>query len=191
MKRDLDLKKIYILLSKTGTFPSKMIHFFKGGEFTHTSISLEPRTDRFFSYARRKLNNTLIAGFIIEDIHTGVFARYPNCSCKLFSIDISDEAYKSIQQEISKYMEFYEKAKYNFLGIFTSIFGRSVKRDMKHTCSQFVATLLEKSNALELPKKADRMLPNDFMKIKGINLLYSGILDNCVIPKEKNLAQTK
>lgn len=175
------MKRIYILLSRTGTVPSRFIHYFKGGEFTHTSLSLEPRTDRFFSYARRKLNNTLIAGFIIEDIHKGVFSRYPNCSCKLFELEITDEAYSKIQEILVTYMENYEKAKYSFVGMFTSIFGSSVKRPLKHTCSQFIATLLEESNAAVLPKKAEAMLPNDFMEIENIKLIYQGILDNCSI----------
>lgn len=175
------MKKIYILLSRTGTVPSKVIHWFKGGEFTHTSISLEPRTDHFFSFARRKLNNTLIAGFIVEDIHKGVFARYPNCHCKLFELEISEDAYEKILDIIKHYMELYEKATYNFLGMFTAIFGISIKRNLKHTCSQFVATLLESSQAVELPKKSQSMLPNDFMKIPNIKLLYEGLLKNCQI----------
>ena len=182
------MKKIYILLSRTGTVPSRVIHWFKGGDFTHTSISLEPRTDRFFSYARRKLNNTLIAGFIVEDIHKGVFSFYPNCKCRVYELEISDEAYKSIQNQIAYYMEFYEKAKYNFFGLFTAIFGVSTKNALRHTCSQFVATILDESGAVKLPKKAAAMLPNDFMEIENIKLVYDGILTDCVIiPSETHI----
>lgn len=178
------MKKIYILLSKTGTIPSRMIHLFKGGKFTHASLSIEPRTDRFFSYARRKLHNTFIAGFIIENIHKGVFSRYPNCKCRLYSLDVNDEAYEIMEKKIAFFMEHYEKATYNFSGFFTMIFGKSAKRQLKHTCAQFVATLLESSNAAKLPKSPQSMLPNDFMNIENIELIYEGIIDQCAIPDE-------
>ena len=171
------------MLTRTGTVPSRVIHALKEGNYTHTSISLEPRTDRFFSYARRRLNNTLIAGFVVENIHTGVFARYPKCQCKVFSIEISDESYENIQKQIEIHMELYEKSTYNILGMLTSIFGSSVTRPLKHTCSQFVATLLEKSSAVKLPKKPRAMLPNDFNKLENISVVYEGLLNECVIPK--------
>ena len=180
------MKKIYILLAKTRTLPSRMIHFIKGVEFTHASLATEPRTDRFFSYARRKLNNTLVAGFVIEDIHKGVFSRYPNCNCRLYSLNVEDEAYENIEKQLTFFMENYEKATYNFSALFTMLFGKSAKRPLKHTCAQFVATLLENSNAAKLPKSPQSILPSDFINIENIELLYEGPLARCVIPDTVN-----
>ena len=175
------MKKIYILLSRTGTLPSKMIHAIKGGSYTHTSIALEARTDRFFSYARRKLNNILVGGFIVEDIHKGVFSRYPNNQCALYSLEIDEKAYDSIQSQIGYYMENYEKATYNISGLLTMIFGKAMKRELKYTCSQFVAKLLEHSNATKLPKSSQTMLPDDFLSLQGIRLVYKGTLGKCSV----------
>ncbi len=175
------MKKIYILLTKTGTVPARMIHFFKGGTFTHTSLSMTPSVDHFYSYARRKINNPLNAGLIIENIHTEVFAQYPSCHCALYCINVSDEAYAKMQNEIKFYFKNYKKAKYNFLGLIPLALGIKIRRKFRLTCSQFVALILEKSDEIELPKDPYLMLPNDFSDISGVELVYNGILKNCKI----------
>lgn len=177
--KEYHLKQIYILLSKTETLPSRLIHRTTGGSFTHTSLALTPKTNRFFSYARRTLNNPLNAGLIVEDIHALVFARYPNCHCALYTIEISDEAYEKIKQFISLYLQNYKKAKYNFFGVIPLRFGIRIQRRWRLVCSQFVAIALQESGEIELPKDPYLMLPNDFPQIKGVKKIYDGILKDC------------
>ncbi len=175
------MKDIYILLTRTGTIPAKIIHVFKGGTFTHTSLSLTPSTDCLYSYARRKINNPLVAGFIIENIHTEVFARYPDCHCALYRLFVSDEAYARMQNEITHYKNNYKKAKYNFIGMIPLALGIKIRRKYRLTCSQFVALVLERSKEIELPKDAYLMCPNDFPKINGIEVIYDGKLKDCKV----------
>lgn len=176
------MKQVYILLSRTGTLPSKLIYRITSGAFTHTSFALLPKTDRFYSYARRKLNNPLCAGLIEENIHTDVFARYPNCHCSLFSLSVSEEGYSKIKKELEKYLKNYPRATYNFLGMLPIRLGIPVRRRFKLTCSQFVALMLDASGEVSLPKDPYIMLPDDFLKIKNIKKLYEGKLTNCVFP---------
>lgn len=182
------MKKIYILLSRTGTLPSRFIHTFTRGDFTHTSLALTPQTDRFYSYARRKLRNLFNAGIIIENIHDFVFARYPNCRCALFSLEVSDEAYEKMEGSVKELLENYEKATYNFLGAIPMRMGIRIPRKYKLVCSQFVARVLESSGEIELPKDPYLMLPNDFPKIKAIQKIYEGPIKHCrfaVTPPKK------
>ena len=176
------MKKIYILLSKTGTVPARVIHKVKGGKFAHTSLSLTPSTDCFYSFARRRIHNPFIAGFITENIHTRVFAKYPNCHCALYTLDVTDKAYDKIKAEITKFSNNYKKAKYNFLGILPLAFGIKIKRKFRLTCSQFVALMIAKSGEIKLPKDPYLMLPNDFMDIEDIKLVYEGALKDCKVP---------
>lgn len=178
------MKKIYILLTRTGTVPAKIIHFFKGGTFTHTSLSLTPATDRLYSYARRKINNPLKAGLIVENIHTEVFALYPDCHCALYCLTVSDEAYEKMQREITFFFDNYKKAKYNFFGMIPLALGIRIRRKFRLTCSQFVARILESSREIELPKDPYLMLPNDFSDISGIKLLYDGRLASCTVDED-------
>ncbi len=175
------MKDIYILLTRTGTVPARVIHVFKGGTFTHTSLSMTPSTDCLYSYARRKMNNPFVAGLITENIHTEIFAMYPNCHCALYKLSVSDEAYERMTHEITHYMNNYKKAKYNFLGLLPLALGIKIRRKFRLTCSQFVAIILDKSREIELPKDPYVMLPNDFKDINGMELIYDGILKDCKI----------
>ena len=75
-KRDKKEKKyVYILLTRTETVPSKVIHFFKRMPYVHVSIALDEELDELYSFARKKINNPFRCGFIDEDITTGIFGR--------------------------------------------------------------------------------------------------------------------
>ena len=173
------MKKIYFLLSRTDTVPARVIRFFKGGKFSHTSLMLTEDTSTLYSYARRRLHNFLIAGFRVENIHTEVFGMYPHANCALYELTISDCAYKKICDEIEKYFANYNKAKYNFLGVIPLSFGIKFKRDYKLTCSQFVALMLHTCGEVTLPKDPYLMLPNDFMSISQAKKIYEGPLKDC------------
>ena len=168
--------------------PAKVIHFFKGGTFTHTSLSLTPDTNRLYSYARRKINNPFVAGLITENIHTEVFAMYPECHCALYALEVSDQAYEKMNEQITFYFDNYKKAKYNFLGMIPLAFGIRIRRKFRLTCSQFVALVLESAAEIELPKDPYLMLPNDFPLIPGIELVYDGVLKECSVDASTYIA---
>ena len=178
-QEETTVKQVYILLSRTGTVPSYLIHKMTPGTFTHTSLALTPETDRFYSYARRTLHNPLNAGIILEDIHDFVFAQYPNCHCALFALEVSDEGYERIRARIEHYLQHYKKAKYNFLGIVPLRMGIRIPRKFRLVCSQFVAVALSAAEELALPKDPYLMLPNDFPKIETIRKIYEGPLKDC------------
>ena len=172
-------------MTKTGTVPARIIHAIKGGTFAHTSLSLTPSTDNFYSYARRKIKNPLKAGFIIENIHTDVFALYPDCHSAVYSLSVSDEAYEKMKEKVNFFCDNYKKATYNFIGLFAMAFDIKVKRKMKFTCSQFVAMILNSSEEITLPKDPYLMLPDDFINIDGVELIYDGVLKDCTIPDDE------
>lgn len=180
------MKKIYVLLSRTDTVPARVIRKFARGEFSHTSVSLLPRTDCFYSYARRHINNPMFAGFISENIHTKVFARYPHAHCAVLSIEVTDEGYERAKKLIRYFRYHRKEATYNFLGAATVKMGLTLKRKYKYTCSQFVAFLLHYTGDVKLPKDPYLMLPNDFLKIKEATVIYDGELKDCIIKDQKD-----
>ena len=99
------MKQIYLLFSKTQTLPSRLIFAIKGGKFTHVSLSLLPDTNEFYSYARRKIHNPLIGGFIVENIHSGIMARYPDSICSIYSLEVTDEIYENIEGVVLRLKE--------------------------------------------------------------------------------------
>lgn len=174
-----ETKRVFILLSRTETVPARVIRKLKGDGYSHVSLAIEPSTDKFYSFARRRIHNPLIAGFVVENIHDGVFGNYPDCKSALYSLEVSEEAYQSISQTINHFITNYEKSKYSFIGMFALAFGIKIKLKNKFTCSQFVANTLKNANAVSFPKDPCLMLPNDFSKMPDLHLIYEGPLKNC------------
>jgi hypothetical protein len=176
------VKKLYVLLSRTDTVPARVIRGVTGSTYSHTSLSLYPRTDHFYSYARRHINLPIFAGFISENIHTKVFARYPNSPALLLSIEVSDESYEKAKKLISYFRRHKKEATYNFWGAYAMPLGLPLKRMNKFTCSQFVAFVLYYSGAIELPKDPYLMMPDDFREIEGATVIYKGKLKDLKYP---------
>ena len=173
------MKQVYVLLAKTATVTSRLVHIFTHGTYTHASLALTPETDMFYSYARRRLYNFLIGGIIVEDVNSFVFARFPECNCALFEIDVSDEDYERIKAQVDLCMDNYKKATYRFIGAFLMRLGIVWRRRLKFTCSQFVAVCLSKAEGIKLPKDPYLMMPHDFPQIQGIRKIYDGKIKDC------------
>lgn len=172
------MKKVYVILSCTGTGPSNLIKLATKAEFTHSSIAITPNRHNLYSFARRRLHNIFIAGFFHEDVDKFVFAKYPNAPCAVYEIKVSDEGYNKIASKLISFDKKYKKHKYSFIGALTTQFG--IKRNLKYryTCAQFVASMLCASEEITLPKHPSLMKPMDFTYIPEANLIYYGKLKN-------------
>jgi hypothetical protein len=177
------VKKFYILLSRTNTVPARVIRKVTKSTYSHTSFSIYARTDHFYSYARRHVDLPIFARFVSENIHTKVFARYPNAPCILYSLEVSDESYEKAKKLIRYFRANKKLATYNFLGAYMMPLGIPLKRMNKFTCSQFVAFVLHYSKAAKLPRDPYLMMPDDFRNIEGIKVEYEGLLKDCKITK--------
>lgn len=169
-------KKVYVILSRSGTYPSRLIKLFTGGEFTHSSIAIAPCKHRLYSFGRKKMNNFFIGGFLREDVDKFLFAKFPDTPCAVYVIALSENGYKLLSSQLKCYKEKCQKYKYNFAGLATTQFG--IKRELKYryTCAQFVASLLEETGEVSLPKHRSLMKPMDFTRIPEARLIYKGKL---------------
>ncbi len=178
------MKKLYILLTRTNTVPARFIRAFTPGEFSHVSIAFSPRNDRFYSYARRKINNPAIAGLVSESINKNVFAKYPDTHCAVYSVNVSDEGYERAKDFVRYLRAHRNQATYSFIGAAAMKARIKVKRKYKFTCSQFVGYVLDYTRDVELPKDPYLMLPSDFQNLANSELVFDGLLKDCVIPKQ-------
>ena len=170
-------QKIYIMLSYTGTIPSKIIKWRTGNKFSHTSISLDDNLDNMYSFARKGIYNPLNAGFIKEDIRNGVFKRKPKTEIAVFGLDVTTEQYNGISKVIDEFVSIKNKVKYNFMALSTMIFFEYKKEvTNKYFCSGFVATVLKTNNINLFNKDSCIVFPQDFyepLKNTG-ELIYEG-----------------
>ena len=61
------MKKIYILLMHTNTYPSKFVKFMTKYKYSHVALSLDKNCNTLYSFGRKKPNTIIDGGFSIEN----------------------------------------------------------------------------------------------------------------------------
>lgn len=65
---------------------------------------------------------------------------------------------------------------YFLRGLFFCCLGMEAHRENHYFCSQFVAELLSYAGVPGIPKPPSLMTPLDFLKIPGLDRIYTGVL---------------
>ena len=169
-------KKVYILLTDTGTLLSKAIKWFTNTPYNHVSIVFDDELDEIYSFGRKYPQNPLIAGFIKEDVYFGTYRYFHNTRCLLSKIEVSPKEYDAIKKVIQSFKNHHEMYSYNLLGLFGVVVDHPINQRNKYFCSQFVAEVFEKGGLKlwELPPAL--VTPKDFLKHPRFNIIYEGRL---------------
>lgn len=168
------MKRIYLILTYSGTILSRIIKIYTRDEFAHVSISLDEELNQMYSFGRLNPYNPFIGGFVHEGINIGTFKRFRKTQTAVYSIMISDEQYKKIKETIKLIRECPIAYKFNIIGLFGA--GFNIRIHMRHSfyCAEFVKYLLEKARVKNnLP---EIIKPEDFKKLDNIRLEYKGSL---------------
>jgi len=168
------MKNIYLILTYTGTIPSRIIKSFTKDEFSHVSIALDVELNEMYSFARLRKYNFFIAGFLHEKINEGTFKRFKNTKAKVYRFEVSDEQFDNIKNTINNVLKDKEKYKFNILGLCAVSIHKRIKREYYFYCAEFVKYVMEK--AFIDTKLPEIVKPDDFKKINGIKEIYSGYL---------------
>ena len=168
------MKKIYIVLTFTGTILSRVVHIYTKQEFCHSSLSLDKDLNEMYSFGRYWAYNPFIGGFVKEEIDSGTFKRFYNTEAAIYVLEVTDWQYKLIKKEIKRMKKSKGEYSFNFLGLCAITFHKRVKRKNKYYCSEFVKHLLDTGNIdNNLP---DMVRPQDFENIDNVELIYKGKL---------------
>lgn len=114
------MRSIFILLTRSQTIASRVIHMVTDAQYTHSSLSFEEDMQEMYSFGRKYTHLVLPAGFRIESLHRGFY-----------------KAYNQIP-------------------------------------SEFIAEVLDKSGAMEMPCVPSLMRPIDFASLPGGVKRYEG-----------------
>ena len=116
------MKKIYVVLTHTGTILSRITKSYTKDEFSHCSISLDIQLNHMYSFGRLNPYNAFWGGFVHEYIDKGTFKRFYKTVAKIYVLRVSDEQYEKIKNTIMKIQANKEKYKFNILGLFAAGF---------------------------------------------------------------------
>lgn len=167
---------IYIVFSKTGTFFSNVISFFTKKEFAHTSISLDPTFQTMYSFGRLNPLYALPAGFVEENLYSGVFAMFPESKCLIYKVSVTSEQYAALNKYLNKFLKDKSIYKYSILGTATILFNKPSKRENYYFCSQFVSEALIESGIFKTDKLPELIKPMDLLDIDNKTFIYEGLI---------------
>lgn len=170
------MKKIYLVLSHTGTLPSKFIRLYTRKEYSHVSISLDKELNEMYSFGRLNPYYPFWAGFVHEYPKKGTYKRFKNTKTSIYSLDVQDDEYEVICKTLKEMEKNKRKYGFNYIGFCSIPFHISVHRKHHFYCAEFIKYLFEKSNLdVSLPSVAK---PDDFRKIEGLDHIYTGKLNS-------------
>ncbi|MGN1327694.1 MAG: hypothetical protein ACI4VQ_06455 [Clostridia bacterium] len=170
------IKKIYIVLTYTGTMLSKIIKYYTRDEFSHVSIALDSELKEMYSFGRLNPYNPFIGGFVHEYIDKGTFKRFRKTRTKIIELNIEQNKYLKIKEIIKKIKRERKEYKFNIFGLFAVGFNIKIRAKKSFYCAEFVKYLIEEANIeIELP---ELVRPENFKNLYGGREIYNGLLKN-------------
>lgn len=168
------MKKIYIVLTHTGTTLSKIIKSYTKDEFSHVSIALDNELQEMYSFGRLHPYNPFWGGFVHEYIDKGTYKRFYKTKAKVYSYEVTEEQYEKLKNNIKQIEINKEDYKFNIIGLFVVGFHKKIGKEKSFYCAEFVKYVIEKANInMELPTI---IKPEDFKNLEGSQEIYNGLL---------------
>lgn len=168
------MKKIYIILTYTGTILSKIIKCYTKDEFSHVSIALDQELNHMYSFGRLHPYNPFCGGFVHERINSGTFKRFANTRARIYYLEVDDKQYEKLRYAIFYIKRLRKSYTFNILGLFAVGFKIRVKAPRAFYCAEFVKYVLDQAKIkTELP---DLVKPEDFKLIRNLIPEYDGFL---------------
>lgn len=169
---------VFILLTNTGTLFTKMIKSYTKAPYNHASISFNRELSELYSFGRKQPSNPLNGGFVREDIKTGTFSKYPNTTCVIYELQVSEREVEKMKRVLQLFIKRRSKYLYNILGVIGIALKEPVEFSNSYFCSQFVAEILERSGIKLWNKLPALVTPDDFRQSDRLHLIYEGKLSD-------------
>lgn len=166
-------KKIYLLLTDTGTNLTKIIKAYTKAPYNHASIAFDKDLNEVYSFGRKAVNNPFIGGFVKEDVRNGIF-QYADCA--VYCLTVTDSQWQKMKCYIERIKAEEQMYRYNFIGLFGVMLEKPIKRKHAFFCSQFVATVLREGDIFNYHKEFSLVKPNELPLFGDFQLVYEGRL---------------
>lgn len=176
-------KRIYVILTQTGTVPARIIKLITKAPYNHTSITCDEELYDIYSFCRKFKMVPLPAGFVNES-EVGVFEMFQSVPCEVYAFNVTEKQYQTYQKAITHFKSESKTYFYNVLGLFALAFGIPVHRKNHYICSQFVAHILTECGVAKFSKDLCLVKPDDFRYLENARLVYKGDLKNLYQSKQ-------
>ncbi len=168
-----DMKKLYILLSRSRSLLSMTIRVATGDPYTHVAIAFDRELEELYSSSRWNGVDLFPSGPCQEQLNRGLYTR-ERTPCLVYELAVEDDVYEQAKAEVNRIIEQQELYHYNILGLLFCFFGIPWQRKRAFFCSQFVGEILERSGALDLPRDPSLLRPSDYSRFPQLIPCFQG-----------------
>lgn len=166
---------IYVVLTRTNSTLSKIIHYVTKDNYTHAAISLDKNLDQMYGFSRKYTRNPFIGVFKKEDITEGIYSFQKELPGTIIELEVSEKEYNTFKQILDEFIENSHKYKYNTKGLFYGLINKNMDSKDKFLCSEFVYHILNKSNIIDWNISSNLVKPIDLLELPGV-IVYEGDL---------------
>ena len=166
-------KSIYILLTRTSSILSRVIHRMTRAAYTHAALVMDEDFKEIYSFTRRNPRYILPAGLARENLRKGLYRARKDPPCRVYRLRVTEEEYERIRRRVQAMYAERENYHYNYLGVAANYFGRQHSAPKRYFCSEFVATMV-KTGGHETAVVPARMRPMDFTRMPELEQVYQG-----------------
>jgi len=178
------MKKVYIILTYTGTWLAKIVRYYTKREYSHVSISLDENLQRMYSFGRKNPYIAFWGGFVHESAKYGTFKRFKNTKALIYQVYVSEEQYERLSELILKFKKKRKLYRFNVLGLMGVAFSKKRKKENYFYCAEFVQYMLEQTKVVKEPLP-EVIKPEDFKKVPDLEVVFEGILKEYQQMKDK------
>ncbi|MDE6600500.1 MAG: hypothetical protein K2K34_10535 [Oscillospiraceae bacterium] len=173
----MEKRFLYLVLTRTGTLPSKIIGFVTGKRYTHVSIASDEMLTEMYSFCRDKKEAPLPAGFNREDLFTEVFGACKTIPGEVYRLPVTDEQLERYKDVIRHFILNRGSYSYDVGALLPMALHIPYKLRNRFVCSVWVGFVLGKSGVKHnIDKQPSLIEPEDFRSIEGAELVYRGDL---------------
>ncbi len=166
---------LYIVLTRTTTVLSRLIHLLKKDDYTHAALSLDSDLNHMYSFGRRNPYNPFIGRFRREDIHEGVYGFCENLPGAIVEVEVTKQQYDKVKEVLDHFIAHSDRYKYNYRGLWDSIWDKPLSSEDRFMCSEFVYYVLKESGVMDLKLPRNLVRPQNLLHAEG-RIIYQGDL---------------
>lgn len=177
-------KRLYVVLSQTGTLLSRIIKLFTKAEYNHASISLFDDLSLMYSFGRVNPYNPFIGGFVTESPNFGTFKRFSKTKVLVIAFDVTEEKYYDMLNTLQIMYKTKKKFGYNYLGLYLAAIKVHRAKKNCYYCSEFVRWFLQKYGIKGAEKLNGIAYPTEFLTMPDFYDIYCGKLTEFKMDRE-------
>ena len=173
----MEQQYVYLILTRTGTVPSRIIGLVTGKPYTHVSIASDVLLTDMYSFCRDKKDRPLPANFNHEDINTEVFGACKTIPGEVYRLPVTASQLERYRETIRHFILNRDSYAYDMGAFLPMALHIPYRMRNKFVCSVWVGFVLGKSGIEhDFQKHPSLIEPEDFRSITGAELIYRGDL---------------